>query len=291
MDNNHTHFIAEVSSNHSRNLERCLAFVDAAADAGCDAVKFQLFRVEKLFAHEILARSKKHRERKFWELPAEFISPIAARCNEKNIDFCCTPFDLDAVRLLAPYVKCYKIASYELLWKPLLRACAATGKPIILSTGMANIDECREAVKTVVEAGCKDITLLHCVSHYPALPEEANLGCLRTLQTTCSCRVGWSDHTVNPGVILNAVFGYGASVVEFHLDLDGRGAEFSAGHCWLPAEIARVIQATRDGESARGNGIKTFSPSETDERLWRADPEDGLRPFKEVRSHFKGENM
>lgn len=286
----HARFMAEVSSNHSRDLTRCLAFVDAAADVGCDAVKFQLFRVDKLFAPEILARSQKHRERRKWELPERFLAPIAARCHERNIDFCCTPFDLEGVRLLAPYVKRYKIASYELLWKPLLQECAATGKPVILSTGMANIDECREAVKTLSDAGCRDITLLHCVSHYPALPEEANLNCLLTLKNICSCNTGWSDHTVKAGVILNAVFGYGASLIEFHLDLDGTGAEFGAGHCWLPANIAEVIRTTRDGELAQGNGIKTFTPGETDERLWRADPADGLRPLKSVRTHFSGDS-
>ena len=97
-------FIAEASSNHDRDLDRALAFVDAAADAGCDAVKFQLFKIDRMFAPEILAKSAKHRARKEWELPVAHLKPIAARCAERNILFSCTPFYLDAVAELAPYV-------------------------------------------------------------------------------------------------------------------------------------------------------------------------------------------
>src|SRR5581483_8711265 len=126
-------FIAEASSNHDRHLGRALAFVDTAADCGCDAVKFQLFRIDRLFAPEILSRSEKHRERQAWELPLAHLEPIAERCLARNIRFGCTPFYVEAVEELRPYVSFYKIASYELLVTPLLEACAATGKPVILS--------------------------------------------------------------------------------------------------------------------------------------------------------------
>src|SRR5665213_803065 len=128
-------FIAEASSNHGRDLSRALAFVDAAADCGCDAVKFQLFRVRELFAPEILAKSAAHRARTAWELPVAHIEPLAARAAERGIQFSCTPFYLEAVKELEPYVAFYKIASYELLWNGLLETCARTGKKIVLSTG------------------------------------------------------------------------------------------------------------------------------------------------------------
>lgn len=282
-------FMAEVSSNHARNLERCLDFVNTAADIGCGAVKFQLFRIERLFAPEILARSEKHRQRAAWELPIDFLPPIAELCRARGIAFCCTPFCLEAVETLRPYVDMYKIASYELTWPALLEACAATGKPVILSTGMADREECLAALAALRRAGCGETTLLHCVSNYPTRPEEANLACIRTLRELCGCAVGWSDHSVRPGVIHQAVFGFGASMVEFHLDLDGLGAEFAAGHCWLPAAMAALIRDVREGEAAEGDGCKRHADSEAAERLWRADPEDGLRPFKAIRAAFKGD--
>ena len=139
-------FIAEVSSNHAQDLGRSLAFVDAAADSGFDAVKFQLFRVAQLFAPEILAKSPQHSKRVAWELPVAHLEPIARRCRERGVEFSCTPFYLEAVKELEPYAAFYKVASYELLWSDLLKACAVTGKPVIISTGMAIMPEIQAAV-------------------------------------------------------------------------------------------------------------------------------------------------
>jgi N-acetylneuraminate synthase len=99
--------------------------------------------------------------------------------------------------------------------------------------------------------------------------------------------VGWSDHTVSPGVIHRAVHRWGASLIEFHLDLDGLGAEYAAGHCWLPYEMAAVIREVRAAEAADGNGLKVPMASELPDREWRADPSDGLRPLRDVRRRFK----
>ena len=282
-----TIFIAEVSSNHSRDLERSLAFIDCAAEIGCAAVKFQLFRVDQLFSHEILSKSEEHRNRKEWELPLEFLPELAARCIEKNIQFSCTPFYLDAVAQLEPHVAFYKVASYELLWDDLLSACARTGKPVILSTGMATMDEIRHAVDVLRRNGCVSPTLLHCTSAYPTPYAEANLAAIETIRQATGCEVGWSDHTVEPGVIHRAIHHWGATVVEFHLDLDGQGEEFAAGHCWLPDQIAAVIGDVNKGLGADGNGFKEPVPSELPDRLWRADPADGLRPLKEIREQWK----
>ena len=277
-------FIAEASSNHGRELSRALRFVDAAAEVGCDAVKFQLFRIDRMFAPEILSRSEKHRARRAWELPIEHLAPIAEHCSVRRILFSCTPFYLEAVAELRPFVAFYKIASYELLVRPLLEACAATGKPVVLSTGMATMDEILDAVSTLRGAGAKDITLLHCVSAYPAPPSEANLSVIATLREATGCNVGWSDHTRRPAVIERAVHRWAASAVEFHLDLDGQGAEYAAGHCWLPQEIAPVISRIREGLTADGTGLKEPQPSERDDRDWRADPSDGMRPLLCVRA-------
>lgn len=279
-------FIAEVSSNHHRDMERCFRFIDTAAAVGCGAVKFQLFRIEELFAPEVLAKSPVLTARKEWELPVEFLAPIAERCQQQKIQFSCTPFYLQAVEELLPYVDFYKIASYELLWNDLLRACAATGKPVILSTGMATLDEIGGAVETLRTAGCKDLTLLHCVSGYPAPPEECNIAAIETIRSRFGCPVGWSDHSVSPAVIQRAVHHWEASAVEFHLDLEGEGEEFATGHCWLPDGIKAVIADVSIALSSDGTGEKIPTPVELPDREWRADPSDGLRPFLHVRNEW-----
>lgn len=282
-------FIAEASSNHGRDLARALAFVDAAADAGCDAVKFQLFKIDRMFAPEILAASARHRARREWELPIGHLAPLAERCRARGIQFSCTPFYLEAAEELRPHVDFYKIASYELLVTPLLEACAATGKPVVLSTGMATMPEIKYAAATLKRAGAADVTLLHCVSAYPTPPEEANLAAIASIREATGCATGWSDHTRNPAVIARAVLRWNAAAVEFHLDLDGQGAEYAAGHCWLPQEIAPVIASLREGEAADGMGFKGPQPSELADRDWRADPADGMRPLRHIRAGYKAE--
>lgn len=284
-------FVAEVSSNHNRDLKRCLAFVDAASEIGCDVVKFQLFQIRQLFAPEVLIKNEELRRRKEWELPVEFLPKLAARCRERGIGFACTPFYLDAVDELLPFVDFYKIASYELLWGELLKACARTGKPVVLSTGMAVMDEIRSAVDVLASAGCKDLTLLHCVSGYPASPLECNLAAIETIRQsfrdtplTLALKVGWSDHSVSPGVILRAVHRWGATMIEFHLDLEGEGEEYRTGHCWLPGQIQPVIVAARMGVLADGTAEKIPAPGEISDREWRADPSDGLRPLLKMRT-------
>jgi N-acetylneuraminate synthase len=282
-------FIAEASSNHGRDLSRARAFVDAAADSGCDAVKFQLFKIDRMFAPEILAKSPKHRARAEWELPLSHLAPLAEHCRARNIQFSCTPFYLEAVAELAPFVDFYKVASYELLVDDLLKACARTGKPVVLSTGMSTMDEIRHAALCLKNVGARDVTLLHCVSAYPTPASEANLSAIETIRSATGLAVGWSDHTRRPAVIERAVHHWGARVVEFHLDLDGQGAEYAAGHCWLPDEIAPVIARIRESLVADGAGFKGPQPSELSDREWRADPTDGMRPLKHVRVAYKGE--
>jgi N-acetylneuraminate synthase len=276
-------FVAEVSSNHNRDLARCLRFVEAAAAIGCDAVKFQLFRIRDLFSPEVLARSAEHRRREQWELPLDFLAPIAERCRAAGVALGCTPFYLRAVEELEAHVDFYKIASYELLWSDLAEACARTGKPVVVSTGMADLAEAERAVKVLRDSGCAQPVVLHCVSGYPAPPEQCNLAAIETLRNALGCAVGWSDHSVRPGVICRAAHRWGAETIEFHLDLDGAGAEYGFGHCWLPEQIRPVIAAVREGLAADGDGVKAPSPIETPEREWRADPADGLRPFRRKR--------
>jgi len=274
-------FIAEVSSNHHQDLKRCFRFIDESARIGCDGVKFQLFKVDELFSKEVFETKPETAKRKQWELPVRFLPDLAAKCWEKGLLFSVTPFYLKAVEELFPYVDFYKIASYELLWDDLLKACAQTGKPVVLSTGMADMDEIRHAVDVLVTsfpsisassaADIPSLTLLHCVSGYPAPPDQCNLAAIQSLReafnphdvsTTAAdkirrIRIGWSDHSVHPAVIHRAVHRWGAEMIEFHLDLDGEGEEFNTGHCWLPDGIKNVIDAVKTGFHAASSPTGT----------------------------------
>ena len=280
-------FIAEVSSNHNKDIERSIKFIEAAAKANCTAVKFQLFKIDQLFAKEILEKSEKHRNRKNWELPIEFIPILSEKCKNLGIQFSCTPFYLEAVDELRPYVDFYKIASYELLWDDLLIKCAKTGLKVIISTGMANIKEIKHAVNILKENGCQNPVILHCTSAYPTPYNDSNLAAIETIRKETGCELGWSDHTVEASVINRAINKWGATTIEFHLDIDGKGEEFKTGHCWLPDQISDVILNIQKGFISDGNGIKTPTPSEIPDRDWRADPSDGLRPLKIIRENWK----
>jgi sialic acid synthase SpsE len=292
-----TRFVAEVSSNHHADLARCLAFVDAAADCGCQAVKFQQFKIDRLFSPEALRYNRSLLARRAWELPEGFNADLAARARERGIAFASTPFYMEAVELLEPHVDFFKIASYQILWLDLLREVARTGKPVVLSTGMADLDEVRAAVDALRDEGCSDLTLLHCVSRYPTPPEEVNLAAIRTLRETFDLPVGWSDHSVDLEVVVRAVREYGARMVEFHFDLEGEGEEFGGGHCWLPEPVRALLLAVEDPaplpevHPADGDGVKRPRPSEAHERQWRTDPSDGLRPLLSTRRALPSTRM
>ena len=287
-----TRFIAEIGSNHNRDLGRALELLDAAARAGATAAKLQVFHVEDLFAPEVLAEREDLRARSAWELPLELLQPLAGRCRELGVELGATPFGLWAIEALQPYVAFFKVASYELLWHELIGALAATGKPLVLSTGMATLAEVDAAVAAARDAGCRDLRLLHCVSGYPTPPEQCNLAAIGALRERHGCPVGWSDHSARADVVRRAVRRWGASDVELHLDLDGEGREAGA-HNWTPAALRALIdglaQAGAEGpESADGDGVKRAMGVEAPDVSWRADPSDGLRPLLATRAALRG---
>ena len=280
-------FISEISSNHSCDLDRINDFIRVSSEIGCYAVKFQLFKIDELFSKEILQKSEQHRLRKNWELPIEFIPKIKEMCILNNIKFCCTPFYIDAVSILNDYVDFFKISSYEILWKDLLLACSKTNKKVIISTGMASLQEIKEAIKVMNEHK-SDFELLHCISSYPTPPNEANLSAISVLKNEFKCNVGLSDHSVNPEIIRRAIYKWEAKTIEFHLDLDGKGEEFKSGHCWLPNKIKKLIKEVNNSEIFDGFFKKVPMKSEENDRDWRADPSDGLRPLKKIRNSYNG---
>ena len=276
-------FIAEVSSNHAQNLERSLEFVKVAADIGCDAVKFQFFRIDDLFSKEAINANPEILMRKNWELPLSFLEEISKCAKEHQIYLGITPFSINAVRKLEPYVDFFKIASYELLWHDLISNCISTNKPLVISTGMSNLKEIKSTVEFIKSRNFKNYYLLHCTSAYPTPPHDCNLAAIDTISKEFNCKVGWSDHSVNESVIFRSIYKWGAGIIEFHLDLEGKGAEYKSGHCWLPRKMEKVIAKINTGLLSDGNGIKIPVESEISDRDWRADPSDGLRPMRYIR--------
>lgn len=285
-------FIAELGSNHNRDPERALALLDACAGAGAGAVKIQVFRIEDLFAPEILAAREDLRARRAWEFPVgELLEPLARRAHERGVQFGATPFGLWAVDALAPHVDFFKVASYELLWHDLLRACAATGKPLVVSTGMATDEEIDAAVAAVRDAGGEDLTLLHCVSAYPTPLDQCNLAAIAALRERHGCATGWSDHSADAAVVERAVRRWGATDVEVHVDLPDLSGNEAGEHNWTPADLADAIAAAsgpslHDASPADGDGVKRPMPVEAHDVPWRADPHDGMRPLLATREAF-----
>ena len=278
-----TKFISEISSNHNNNLNRSKKLIQISARLGFDIVKFQLFKIEKLFSKEILTKSKKHRDRKKWELKEEYIPILAKECKKNNVKFCVTPFYLEAVDVIKPYVDYIKIASYEILWKDLLIKCAKTKKPIIISTGMANLKEVINAIKILKKNGAKKIIILHCVSNYPAKLESLNLSAIQTLRKKTNLTIGWSDHSASSLVVFKAIEKWKAEYIEMHIDLDGKGFEYKSGHCWLPKDAKELINFVKKDKIIDGKGEKKPNLLEMNERKFRADSIDGLRPIKKYR--------
>lgn len=289
-------FVAEISSNHNGSLQRCKELITAAAESGCTAVKFQLFKIDELFSPEVIASKAEVRARREWELPIDFIPDLSNYSHDLGLEFSCTPFYLDAVEELTPYVDFFKIASYELLWHDLFRECAGTGLPLVFSTGMATYEEIQAALGSFQESEGQETTILRCTSSYPTPAQEANLSSIDELRSRLrvdfperNLAIGWSDHTVSPGVLYRAVFQYHVPFIEFHIDLDGMGEEYSAGHCWLPTQIQKVISGIQTGLSAGGDGSIEPVSAEIEDRDWRADPSDGLRPLRELRKQIRND--
>ena len=285
-------WVAEIGSNHNRDIIRTLKLIDEAKCIGAWGIKFQLFQAKKLYAPKFKTQIDKMKK---WELPIHFIEHIAIRCRYNNLKFICTPFDLKAVDFLKDHIDIFKIGSYELRYTDLIKAVIDTGKPWIISAGMEEfyryipdrkLGSFMPNLRTVATLGRKSnnppCAILACNSNYPAAPEDCNLGNINILKNYFHCLVGWSDHTVEPGIIYKAV-SLGAEMIEFHFDLeDGLGFESDIGHCWKPNQIKKVIHDIKIGEIA----VQINSSNETEAKKWRTDPKDGLRPLKKYRKEL-----
>lgn len=258
--------IAEAGVNHNGSLDLAFKLVDAAKEAGADAVKFQTFRAENLAttsAHKAAyqERTTSSSETQFemlkrLELDADAHRKLIEHCRSIGVQFLSSPFDLESIDLLEKLqVPLYKVPSGEITNLPFLRHIAGKGKPVIVSTGMCTLGEVEEAVQTLRDSGATDITLLHCVTEYPAPFTEINLRAMHTMRTAFGLPVGYSDHS--PGTeIAIAATALGAVVIEKHFTLDRNlpGPDHAAS--LEPAELKQMVISIRHVQEALGNGIK-----------------------------------
>jgi N-acetylneuraminate synthase/N,N'-diacetyllegionaminate synthase len=264
--------IAEAGVNHNGDLSLAKKLIDLAKGSGADAVKFQTFKAEEIVTPRIGKASyqknitspqeSQYEMLKRLELKDSDFKTLAAYANKKNIIFLSSPFDKKSVDLLEEIgVSAFKIASGEITNLPLLEYIAKKDKPIILSTGMASLDEIKQALQVINTAGKQEVILLHCVTSYPVKIEEVNLKAIITLGKKFNLLVGFSDHT--EGIIAPAAaVVLGACIIEKHFTLDKNlpGPDHSAS--LGPEELKSLVRAVRDTEKALGNGLKQPTAAE-----------------------------
>ena len=256
--------IAEMSGNHNQSLERALEIVEAAAKTGAHALKIQTYTPDTmtldLDEREFYISDPKSlwAGKSLYKLygeaytPWEWHKPIFDRARELGIIPFSTPFDDTAVDFLESLdVPCYKIASFENTDLPLIRRVAATGKPLIISTGMASIAELDETVRAARGAGCKDLILLKCTSTYPATPENTNILTIPHMREMFDCEVGLSDHTMGVGVSVASV-ALGATVIEKHFTLNRADGGVDSTFSMEPAEMSQLVIETARAWQALG---------------------------------------
>lgn len=249
--------IAEMSGNHNQSLDRGLAIVEAAARAGAHALKLQTYTADTITLdvrggdfeiddpNSLWAGRNLHDLYKKAHTPWEWHAPIMRRARELGMACFSSPFDETAVDFLETLdVPAYKIASFENNHLPLIRKAAATGKPLILSTGMASVAELDEAVRAAREAGCAHLVLLKCTSTYPATPENTNVLTIPHMRTLFGCEIGLSDHTMGVGVAVAAV-AHGASIIEKHFTLSRAEGGVDSAFSLEPEELTSLVVETQ----------------------------------------------
>lgn len=261
--NSPVYLVAEMSANHSHNLDHALAILKAAKYAGADAVKVQTYTPDTM----TLDCDREHFRIKgtIWDgrrlhdlyaeaaLPWEWHAPLQAAARDLELDFFSTPFDATAVTFLRELgVPAYKIASFELVDLPLLRAVAATSKPVILSTGMATLGEIEEAVTTLRQAGCSELALLKCTSAYPADPADMNLLSMPELERLFSAPAGLSDHTLGSTMAVAAT-ALGAAIIEKHFTLSREIPSPDSAFSMEPDEFQAMGMSVRQAQAALGD--------------------------------------
>ena len=274
------YIIAELSANHGQNFDQAVETIRAMKKSGADAVKVQTYTADTL---TIPCDNEFFRIRggTLWDgktlyelyqeafMPWEWQPKLQSVAAQLGLDFFSSPFDATAVDFLESLkVPAYKIASFELVDIPLIRKIAATGKPIIASTGMASVEEINEALEAARDAGAKEIALLKCTSAYPALPEEMNLRTIADMAKRFELPIGLSDHTMGIAAPVAAV-ALGACIVEKHFTLSRNMAGPDSAFSLEPEEFKKMTEAIRDTEKALGRADYSISEKENGMRAFR----------------------
>lgn len=267
--------IAEAGSNHDGSLARALKLVDAAADAGADAVKFQLFRARSLYPREEVSpkylrslgvKDAIYRVIERMEMPFAWVPKLHARCRRRRLLFMATPFDEECADVLAPHVPAFKIASYELTHTPLLEHVARLGKPVILSTGgadAAEIDRAMSALRGLPTC------LMQCTAKYPAPPAAMGLRAIPWLARRYRVPVGLSDHSLDCKTAPVAAVALGAALLEKHFTLSRASSGPDHSYAVEPGELRETVRAVRDAEAMLGADGKAPHASERELREYR----------------------
>lgn len=268
--------IAEMSGNHNHSLNRALQIVDAAASTGVDALKIQTYTPDTMTLNlnfgefRIADSASPWAGKNLYELYSEAHTPwewhqaIFNRAAQHGLICFSTPFDETSIDFLEEIgVPCYKIASFENIDLPLIRRAARTGKPLIISTGMASIAELAEAVVAARESGCKELVLLKCTSSYPATPENTNLLTLPHLRELFNCEVGLSDHTMGVGAAVASI-ALGASVIEKHFTLDRSDGGVDSIFSMEPNEMTQLVMEAKRAWQALGS--VSYGPTDSEKK-------------------------
>jgi pseudaminic acid synthase len=268
--------IAEMSGNHNQSIERALEIVEAAAKSGAHALKIQTYTPDTMTLDLDEREFHISDPKSLWSgtslyklygeayTPWEWHKPIFDKAAELGMIAFSSPFDDAAVDFLESLnAPCYKIASFENTDLPLIRRVAATGKPLIISTGMATLAELDETVSAAREAGCKDLVLLKCTSTYPATPENTNTLTIPHMREMFNCEVGLSDHTMGIGVSVASV-ALGATVIEKHFTLNRVDGGVDSTFSMEPAEMAQLVIETERAWKALGE--VSYGPTEAEKK-------------------------
>jgi sialic acid synthase SpsE len=262
--------IAEAGSNHNGDFEQAVRLIDVAVEARADAVKFQTFKASRLYPPSAGESGYLRTPKSIYqiieemEMPDDWIPRLSRYCQSRSIEFMSTPFDEQSADLLAPHVRVFKLASYEMSHTPLLRHVARLGKPIVLSTGAHELSEVLAAVDAIQEEGNEQLVLLQCTAKYPAPPAAINAAAITTLRKATGRLVGLSDHSRDPILAPVVATALGAVVIEKHFTLDNNLPGPDHRFALEPRELADMVAAIRAAEVVIGEGGKRVLADEAE---------------------------